>query len=194
MSSPPKLVMRLYWDACVFLSLIEGTPGRKPHIEAVLDEVDRGGCEIFTSFWSIAEVSFAKAEKDGKALSSATERKIDKLWSPGSPFQLVEVHRSIAEDAKKLVRMAVSKGLPLKPADAIHLATAKRIGAKSFQTYDTFKGKASEISTMCGIKIEEPRVSGKLVWVDDATDDDDVGKPKRSTGGKTSTKRKREQR
>ncbi len=186
MSSPPPAPVRLYWDACVFLSLIEGTPERMPHIQSVLEEMDKGACEICTSVLTIAEVSFAKSEKDGKLLSPAIQKTIDKLWSLESPFRLVEVHRTIALEAQQFVRAAMSQGLPLKPPDAIHLATAVRLGASEFQTYDTFRGKSSAVAVLCGLRIIEPRVLGKIVWP--VLEDEDVVAPSSSSSRKKKTR------
>jgi len=89
-----------------------------------------------TSVLSIVEVAFAKYEQDAKALDAATEAKISKLWEPGSPVQLVEFYELLARDAQKLIRSAISEGWHLKPADAIHLATADRLKVSEFHTYD----------------------------------------------------------
>lgn len=51
------------------------------------------------------------------------------------------------------MRQAITKGWSLKPADAIHLATAKRMELDEIHTYDPSLNKFSELT---GIKIREP--------------------------------------
>jgi predicted nucleic acid-binding protein len=146
---------RCYWDSCVFLSLIEGTPGRISVIEAIVDECKRGEVEIFTSVVSIAEVAYGKTEKDGKALEPAVEKKISALWLPSSPFKLVDAFQGVMEDAKALMRRALaSGGMSLKPLDAVHLATAKRLAVQAVHTYDD---KLPSYAKILGCKIEQPR-------------------------------------
>lgn len=151
---------RLYWDSCVFLSFIEGNPDRAPIIEALIEQCERGDFEIYTSVLTIAEVAFGKAEKDGKALDKQTHRKINGLWASGSPFKLAEVHRGIMMEAQTFVRSAMPLGLGLKPPDAIHLATAKRLGATEFTTYDDFRGKSVSVASFVGLKIRVPKSEG----------------------------------
>lgn len=152
---------KLYWDACVFLSLIEGTVGRIPVIEGIIDEQKRGDVEIYTSAISIAEVAFAKAEKDNKILDPAVEATIDKLWQPASPFKIVDAYSALMFDAKSLMREAHGEdGWALKPADAIHLVTAKKVGADVFQTYDD---KLWKYSKFVDFRVEEPKTNS-IVW------------------------------
>jgi len=139
----------LYWDACVFLSAINANADRLPVIEALLDDCDAGNVKIFTSFLSVTEVAFAESEKSSSLLDEAIEEKINKLWQPPSPINLIEVDPFIIWDAKLLIREAIKRGWALKPADAIHLATAKRVGVDSFHTYDIDKlAKFSEITEL----------------------------------------------
>ncbi len=42
----------------------------------------------------------------------------------------------LAVKAKNLMRASIERGFSLKPADAIHLATADHMKVKEFQTYD----------------------------------------------------------
>jgi hypothetical protein len=107
-------------------------------------------------------VAFAKAEKDGRALDSVTQSRIETLWTLGSPFQLVEMHRGIVEDAQALVRSAMAAGLKLKPPDAVHLATARFLGITNFYTYDEFDGKKDDVGRMAGLKIGPPPKSMTL--------------------------------
>jgi predicted nucleic acid-binding protein len=75
---------------------------------------------------------------------------------------LAEVSPLVALDARGLLRQArVVDDVALKPCDAIHLATAKRLGLKLFHTYD---GKLIKFSQATGLKIEPPD-SGKLDFV-----------------------------
>ena len=151
---------KIYWDACVFLSIIEGHPDRIPIIEAIVDDCKRGTLEIFTSTLSIAEVAFAKSEKDGAALDIEVERKLNLLWSPSSPFRLIEVHRAIVYEAQSYVRNGMALQIGLKPPDAIHLASAKKSGAAEFHTYDDFNGKRQQVEELTGLKIIEPKADG----------------------------------
>ena len=126
----------VYWDACVPLSYINGIVDRLPHIQGLLAD---STIQLVTSILSITEVSFAKAEQDGKALSPETEQAINSLWETGSPIETVEFYGLIAEEAKGLMRAGLARGWSLKPADAIHLATADRLQVSEFHTYDDAK-------------------------------------------------------
>jgi predicted nucleic acid-binding protein len=151
----------LYWDACIFLSAINANEDRLPIITSLLDDCDAGNLRIFTSYLSITEVAFAESEKKDSILDDSIEEKINKLWQPPSPINLIEVDPFIVWDAKALIREAIKNGWGLKPADAIHLATAQRIQADYFHTYDIDKlGKFAKVTNL---KIEVPK-SNRLVY------------------------------
>ena len=150
---PERKAPRFYWDTCVFLSGIERVPDRVAVIEKLLDDADEGRIEIFTSTVSITEVAFAKFEKTQRALEPEVAEKIAQLWIPPSPIKLVEFHELIAFAARDLVRLAMPNEWSLKPLDAIHLATAQRIGVEAFHTYD---GKLAKYAHATGLKIEPP--------------------------------------
>ena len=152
MPSEPKVY---YWDACVLLSAVEGTPDRLPVIEAVLAECAEKKVEIYTSHLSMTEVAFAKAEKDGCVLDEDTEAKIDTLWHPESVIRTVEIHELITRNAKDLMRQMVPRGYSLKPGDAIHLVTAKYAKAVEFHTYDH---KLFKYEDYLGFKIGHPHI------------------------------------
>lgn len=146
-----------YWDACVFLSYLEGIEGRAHEIEAILDEAAAGSIEIITSELSLVEVAYVKHER-GEEFSESDERRIDELWTPGgSPVKLVEFHRLIALRARALIRESKRRGLEgPRSADAIHLATALQMEADRFHSYDPKLPKFEEIT---GFPIGEPRSS-----------------------------------
>ena len=151
----------VYWDACCFVSLIEGTPDRLPVLEAVAEDAERGSLQIYTSVLSVAEVAFATAEKAARVLDPAVEETIERLWRPASPFRLVEVFPALTVRARRLIRASVSDGgAILKPADAIHLAAAERAGAAVLHTYDRKLRKAGRL---CPFPVAEP-TTDRIVW------------------------------
>ncbi len=134
MPDEPK---RIYWDACVFLDYIEGTPQWMPVLDALLEQAaERQSIVIYTSSISVTEVAFAKAERDGKALSPTIEAAIDALWDDRSAVKLVEFNEIIARQARALLRRSIETQRHLKPMDAIHLATAQNRQVAEFHTTD----------------------------------------------------------
>jgi predicted nucleic acid-binding protein len=125
----PELALT-YWDACVFLSYINGERDGRPDIDALLN---RSGVEfqIVTSALSIVEVASARVEQDAKALDEEIGKKINALWE-SSKIHVVEFYPLLAHEARALMRQAVERSVKLKPMDAMHLATARRINATRF--------------------------------------------------------------
>lgn len=154
----PSSRLRIYWDADVWLSYINGEGGRLPTLDAILADSSspNGEIELYTSEMSEVEVAFAKAEQDKKAIDSDVERQIDALWDDSETLKVVEYHHTIGIEARKIIRMGMEKGWQLKPMDAIHLATAKFLGVSEFHTYDK---RLLKYSSEVGFPIVEPRTS-----------------------------------
>ena len=156
---------RYYWDACLFLDAFDSSPERRERHEiaaAMLDDAANGKLEIVTSTLTIAEVVFGKREQSKRDISAATLKKIDALWRPPAPPMLVDVDQGIAEDARRIMRDAVKEKIEaLRAADMIHVATALRLHARAFLTYDEFQTKKGEsqrlrLAGVVGLKIEAP--------------------------------------
>jgi predicted nucleic acid-binding protein len=152
---------RIYWDANVPLSYINGVSGRVHIIDELLRQARAGDIEVVTSILSKVEVAFAATEKADGQLDPAVEEAIDNFWRPGSPVKFVEFYELIADGARALVRQGIAQGWgALKPADAIHLATAQQLQVECFHTYDqrllTWNGSA-------GFPIVEPETAQGLL-------------------------------
>lgn len=133
----PSNPSRIYWDSCVFLSYLDAIPERMPTLDALLYRAQTDSqLEIVTSTVSVVEVAFATDERGKDQLRAEELEKIEAFWADSSAFRLAEFHRLIATDARGLIRAAVAQGLSLKPMDAVHLATAQRLGVQDFHTYD----------------------------------------------------------
>ena len=120
---------------------------------------------IYTSILSVVEVSFSrKDEQHAQNLSHQVEDAINELWAPNSKIRKVEFHDLIALRAKEIMRSAIEMGWSIKPADAIHLSTAKSIRADEFHTYDIKLNKkhAAELKTLLGFTIKEPHKEPSL--------------------------------
>jgi len=106
--------------------------------DGVLAESRRSNdLQIVTSELSRTEVAFAQYERDKKTLDPQVEAAINAMWDDRTAIRMVDVHQLLTADARQFMRLSLPAGLSLKPADAIHLATAKWLKASSFHTYDT---------------------------------------------------------
>jgi predicted nucleic acid-binding protein len=165
---PPE-PQRNYWDSCVFLSYINGVADRLPTIDALLAESTdpEHQREIVTSSFTIVEVAFALHEKTQKVLDSEAEDKIDALWADRYAVKLIDFHEGIAREARTLVRGAIAAGFSLKPGDAVHLASARSLGAVEFHTYSKDLVKYANVT---GFPIMEPYGAEETItgWVEPA--------------------------
>lgn len=153
---PIKSRERIYWDSCCWLSYLNNIPERMPVLDDILanNASEKGMIRLHTSVISKVEVAFNAFEQRNGELDPIIENQIDSLWADRETIKLIEYHEIIGNEAKHLMRAAVSRKWNLKPIDAIHLATAKSISAISFHTYDKDLFKYSE---MINIPIINPQ-------------------------------------
>ncbi|MDG3442202.1 type II toxin-antitoxin system VapC family toxin [Nitrospirillum amazonense] len=118
---------RVYLDANIFIYLLEGTPDFQRRSLHIFDEIESCGASIYTSEITIAEC-LAGARKQGA--SRLVTRYMSLFTEPGA-IELVEVSRVILFDASAIVGLTGHKLV-----DAIHLATAIRMGCEVLFTND----------------------------------------------------------
>ena len=135
-----------YWDSNLFVSYLNGDPGRTPTLEAILDEVSKSNKDrIVTSVFSKVEVAWVASEKNNRALSTDEEARIDDLWNDPSIIELVDFNDEITHICRSLLRRSMARGWKLKTIDAIHLASAEWVGAVEMNTYDDRLWKYTEL-------------------------------------------------
>lgn len=145
---------KIYWDACCFVSYVAEDSLRIGDLSQIMNDASELRHEVYTSIVSMVEVSFCPIEKLRRELSADQYRKINNLWKPSSPIKIVDLFSTIALKAQELIRQKIVNGLSLKPADAIHLATAAHMNVDVIHTYET---RWKSWSEFLGIAIEEPK-------------------------------------
>jgi predicted nucleic acid-binding protein len=123
---------KVYWDTCVWLSLINEESGRVERCRHILNEARNGNVEIWTSAFTLAEVFKTSSEGKHISLPESKDHEFENYIQQDF-FQLVQVDFDIGVLARRLLREHV----PLKkPPDAIHLATAVINNLDEFHTFD----------------------------------------------------------
>ena len=124
---------RVYWDACVWLGLINGEPNKLRAVEYVYNSARSGTYEIWTSTMSYVEVFRIKAEEGKpKPYNASVLDKIEEMFEQDF-VKLVPVDVEVAKLARRLLRE--HDKLKKRP-DAIHLASAIRWSVEELHTYD----------------------------------------------------------
>ncbi len=159
----PDKALRIYWDANVFLHYIEGTLAYLPTLDALLHAASTTGSPtIYTSTITIAEVAYHAEERARLALDPTVQNVLDALWADRSAIQLVETTRLDTVAARDLQRWSIAQGWGgLKPMDAIHLATARRMQVSEFHTYED--GKLDKYGAQIGCAVVRPSVAQPML-------------------------------
>lgn len=147
--------IRAYLDANVLIAYVANEEGRASMVESVLDDARDEKIELLTSVLSITEVAFiATDHADGDPLGS--EEAIDQLWVPASPIHVVDISTRIAREARAIIRQSKSRGTrAVKPADAIHLASASIHDCDRVFTYEN-ESTRRRWAELIGLTVAEP--------------------------------------
>lgn len=126
-------VIKLYWDSCAWLGLLNGEAAKKRELELVYGFARQGHYEIWTSTLAMVEVRRFNDEVNvQKPLSDEKLKIIRDIFR--QPFvKTIPLSFEIAEQARELVR--ITQGLSKWP-DAVHVASALRWNIETMHTYD----------------------------------------------------------
>ncbi|WOI53708.1 type II toxin-antitoxin system VapC family toxin [Parvularcula sp. LCG005] len=144
-----------YWDACMWIALINQEAGRDDACRYVLQRAQRNEVQIWTSSFTLAEV-FKKRCIPGTqetGISASNDANFEDFIE--QPFVTqVQVDRDVGVAARRLLRRyPVLK----KPQDAVHLATALIYSLDELHTFD-----GSDLIRLDG-QIEKP--DGELLKI-----------------------------
>ncbi len=119
----------VYWDSCIFISLIEKTPGRIDIIDELVTIAQNGELLIVTSTLTEAEV--IQWPEDGISQEESNRKIADFFKNPWIIRRAVDT-RVIGTTR----RLRMTTQPKLKTPDAIHIATALIHEVAAFHTYD----------------------------------------------------------
>ncbi len=117
---------RVYWDSMVFVYWLENHPTYAPRVEQIFDAMVARGDRLCTSYLAIGE-TLAGPLKHGKLRTAAH---IEQFFDSG----LVEMVPFDRKAAGEFARLRAN--WTVRPADAIHLASAASAGMDLFLTHD----------------------------------------------------------
>ena len=145
---------RRYWDTSAFTALITKEANRWEDCEALLLEAEQAKWRVITSTLTLAEVN--RASNIG--ILTAFRETIEHFFEQ-SFIQLVTVDRPIAVAARGIM---FEHGL--RPADAIHVASAARANCGVLYTYDKqisrLNGKLGPLQVGAPIWQGQPELPG----------------------------------
>jgi predicted nucleic acid-binding protein len=124
----------VYWDACVWIALINQELGRFAKITGVLDRARAGELQIVTSTFTIAEVLKRKCGDDKVGIEEDEDDPFTELLKQDFVI-LVNADWDACTRARSLYREFCDRGLK-KPQDALHLATAVVENVDEMHTFD----------------------------------------------------------
>jgi predicted nucleic acid-binding protein len=142
---------RPYLDTSVYIAVLKAESGRVDIARNILEDARKGVLSIVASTFVAAEVIRVKGA--GEAISEDDESIID-AWVFHEFVTWVELDLTLALEARKLAR---DHGL--KPADAVHLASAIRGGADILMRWNgRFRVEDGELG---GMRVCEPHWFGQ---------------------------------
>jgi predicted nucleic acid-binding protein len=144
----PKSPIKVYWDACAWIGLINGEAKKIHPLRSIWEDAQKGKYEIWTSVYSYLEVIKGALEHGTTHHLEESDRTFDNMLD--QPYvKKVQLDSEIAKLARHLRRKLQHIGIVPRP-DAIHLATASFYSCDELHTSDNchllqFDGKVSRM-------------------------------------------------
>ncbi len=123
---------RIYWDACIWISFINGDPKAAERCKHLIEQARAGHISIWTSSLSLAEVFRKKCEDKLSTLPESGDLDFEKFIEQDFLYE-VQLDHDVGTMARRLLRKHPQLK---KPTDAIHLATAVLYDLDEFHTSD----------------------------------------------------------
>ncbi len=129
--------IRVYLDSNVLIAYVANEESRAGLVQSMLDDARDEKIELLTSVLSITEVAYVATDHDETDRIDSVEA-IDELWTPSSPIDVIDISIKVAREARAIIRQSKSRGMKvIKPADAIHLASASIHDCDRLFTYES---------------------------------------------------------
>lgn len=170
---------RRYWDSDCFIAWLAAEADKVDDCRTVIRAAERGDLVIVTSSLSIAEVVKLRHHSPVPVADADQVRKFFR-----QPYIVVrELDRFLAEEAQSMVW---DHGVD--PKDAVHVATAVRVGVEQLDTFDEkLIGKTGVIGSPPLI-IGRPLVTEQLELPEPSPPEADDGREPRPSSGSPSVK------
>jgi predicted nucleic acid-binding protein len=123
---------KFYWDACMWIALINREASRFEACRHILEQAQRGEVEIWTSTFTYAEVYKRKCSNISDGIAQADDQAFED-YIEQEFVKLVQVDSDVGRAARRLLRSHPSIG---KPQDAIHVASALLENVSELHTFD----------------------------------------------------------
>jgi predicted nucleic acid-binding protein len=123
---------KYYWDACMWIALINREANRYDACKYIIEQAQRGEVEIWTSAFTFAEVFKKKCSPVASGLSSDDDQAFED-YIEQEFVKVIQVDTDVGRGARRLLRAHPSIG---KPQDAIHVASALIESVAILHTFD----------------------------------------------------------
>ena len=158
--SNPKLV---YWDSCIFLDALQQTPAWSVILKQFVDAGKDGKLSIVTSSFTLVEV-IRIARHDVNMDPGVAEHQIASFFD-NAFISVRQLDKPLAGKAR-----VIARDHGIKPADAVHIATAIDMKVSVMHTRDGLTksrgliGKSNQIGNPA-LLIEEPKWAQQIPFI-----------------------------